>query len=196
MIILIVIGVLAILYVISYSFLTSKTDNNKVENKEQNENESLRLQKQVDSLQKENKRREDELINKKRLEEEQRIKEEQKFEQQRLEEQKIKESNKKEEEKLQQEIENLDPLEKAVLKTSLQYRAVYEKERRLSYVLNYQTQSSDLIRKTTEYEKFVKEEYMPIAEKFSGLLDQYSNKYGPSGVRDLAIKYDFLDLLQ
>jgi hypothetical protein len=153
------------------------------------EEEKIKTQKRLDSINKENKIKEDALSILRSIEEEKintKIKQEQEFN-----EQKIKEEN-----RLKQMFDNLDPLEKEIVQISNKLRQLTTKERKLSYDIKYNTMGADIQRKSLEYKKFAKEEYAPTGLRFSYLLTLYSEKHGRNSVRDLAVKWDFLDLLK
>ncbi len=111
-------------------------------------------------------------------------------------EQDIIEEKNREENRLKQVFDDLDPLEKEIIQASKKMRQVTKKEQELSYEIKYKTIGADIQRKSLKYKKFAKEEFAPAAERFSNLLTLYNDKHGGSSVRDLAVKWEFLDLLR
>ncbi len=86
-------------------------------------------------------------------------------------------------------------LETDVIRAAQIFREVSRKEKMMSYELKYKTLSSEIETKMEEYKRFAYEEYVPTANDFSRLISEYTDKYGGMALRDLAIKYGFLDLL-
>lgn len=92
------------------------------------------------------------------------------------------------------EFENATDLEINIVKTARQLREVQRKIRSLEYEIKYRTVTDEIEMKSKKYEEMALNEYVPLGDKFSSLLSKYNNE--GNNVRDLAIKYNFLDLLR
>ncbi|MBA7518342.1 hypothetical protein ES705_10412 [subsurface metagenome] len=87
-------------------------------------------------------------------------------------------------------------IEGKIVEAALKYKAVNYEATRREYDLKYRTLSKDIQRKTEELQKYNEKALLPIVKEFSTLLETYSDIFGDVALRDLAIKYNFLDLLR
>lgn len=87
-------------------------------------------------------------------------------------------------------------LESEIVEYAKKFREVRRKYYNIQYELNYRTPSSEIYSKSAEFQRFAEREYAPVGMHFSNLLVEYSQQYGGMALRDLAIKYNFLDLLR
>lgn len=66
----------------------------------------------------------------------------------------------------------------------------------LDYQLKYRTTSGMLQRRVSELENYMKNVYVPAEMDFVKYVGEYAERKGGMALRDLAIQYDFLDLLR
>ncbi len=76
------------------------------------------------------------------------------------------------------------------------WRSAKNRYYELEYELKYTTISSEMRKKETEFLAFLEYQFRPTNEYFYYASKKYIRKYGNEEFRDLAIKYDFLDLLK
>ena len=87
-------------------------------------------------------------------------------------------------------------IEGKIVEAALKYKAANYEATRREYDLKYRTLSKDIQRKTEELQKYNEKTLLPTVKEFSTLLETYSDIFGAVALRDLAIKYNFLDLLR
>ena|SRR5271157_2997648 len=88
-------------------------------------------------------------------------------------------------------------LEKKLLASAKKFRQAKEKLEQMDSAIRYQTQTTGKYPEAAvnELARYGQNEYSPAAQEFMDLSNTYLQKYGYEGLRKLAAKHHFLDLL-
>lgn len=87
-------------------------------------------------------------------------------------------------------------IEGKIVEAALKYKVANYEATKREYDLKYRTLSKDIQKKAEELQKYNENTLLPLAREFNALLETYNDIFGGVALRDLAIKYNFLNLLR